>query len=60
MLGDKMGVRGDLLQLARLLDSHVIQLAIIDGADPSGNTPGKPNATRELFAKNYQILRQPK
>jgi len=60
MLGDKMGVRGDPLQLARLLDSHVIQLAIIDGGDPSGNTPGKPDATRELFAKNYQILRQPK
>ncbi len=59
-LGDKMGVRGDPLQLARLLDAHVIQLAIIDGADPTANAPGKANETRELFSQNYRILRQPR
>jgi hypothetical protein len=59
MLGDKMGVRGDPLELAHLLDSHVIQMAIIDGADPTANTLGKPNPTRELFGQNYHILRQP-
>ena len=60
MLGDKMGVRGDPLQLAALLDSQVIQLAIIDGADAAANTSGKPDPTRERFAQNYRILRQPK
>jgi hypothetical protein len=60
MLGDKMGVRGEPLALARLLDSHLIQMAIIDGADPTANAVGKPNPTRELFAQNYQILRQPR
>ena len=60
MLGDKMGVRGDPLQLARLLESQVIQLAIIDDADPAANAPAKPDPARELFAKNYRILRRPR
>jgi hypothetical protein len=55
MLGDKMGVRGDPSKLAYLLDSHVIQMAIIDGADPTANPLGKPNRTRELFGQNYHI-----
>jgi hypothetical protein len=59
MLGDKMGVRGDPLQLAHLLDSGIIQLAIIDGADPSAKALGKPNPSQELFFQNYQILRKP-
>ena len=38
MLGDKIGVRTDPLQLARLLETKVIQIAVIDGADPGGVT----------------------
>jgi len=59
MLGDKMGVRSDPLQLARLLEAQVIQMAIIDGADPAANAPGKPDPARDLFAQNYRILRRP-
>jgi hypothetical protein len=58
-LGDKMGVRTDPVQLARLLDAKVIQLAIIDGAEPSAAAAGKPDPKRELFAQNYRILRRP-
>jgi hypothetical protein len=59
MLGNKIGLRGDHVQLARLLEARVIQLAIIDGASPAANPAGKPDATRELFARNYRILRRP-
>jgi hypothetical protein len=59
MLGNKIGLRGDHVQLARLLEARVIQLAIIDGASPAANLAGKPDATRELFARNYRILRRP-
>ena len=59
MLGNKIGVRGDHVQLARLLEARVIQLAIIDGASPAANPAAKPDATRELFARNYRILRRP-
>jgi hypothetical protein len=57
-LGDKMGVRTDPVQLARLLDARVIQLAIIDGAERSG-AAGKSDPKRELFAQHYRILRRP-
>jgi len=60
MLGDKMGVRGDPLQLASLLEAQVIQLAIIDGADPAPNTSGKQDSAREVFAHHYHILRKPR
>jgi hypothetical protein len=60
MLGDKMGVRTDPLQLARLLETQVIEIAIIDGADPVAKAPGKPDPARELFAQNYRILRRPR
>ena len=60
MLGDKMGVRSDPVELAGLLESQIIQVAIIDGADPAANAPGKPDPARELFAKNYRILRRPR
>ena len=59
MLGDKMGVRSDPVQLAGLLEAQVIQLAVIDGADPAANRPNKPEPTRELFSQNYRILRRP-
>jgi len=58
-LGDKMGVRTDPVQLGRLLDAKVIQLAIIDGAEPSAAVAGKPDSKRELFARHYRILRRP-
>ena len=60
MLGDKMGVRTDPLQLARLLETQVIEIAVIDGADPVANVPGKSDPARELFAQNYRILRRPR
>jgi hypothetical protein len=59
MQGNKMGLRSDPVQLARLLEAKIIQLAIIDGADPAVNATGKPDSTRELFARNYRILRRP-
>ena len=60
MLGDKMGIRGDPLQLAYLLDAQVIQLAIVDGSDPAANTSGKQDSAREVFAQHYHILRKPR
>ena len=59
MLGDKIGVRTDPLQLARLLETKVIQIAVIDGADPAANALAKPDPAHELFAKNYRVLRRP-
>jgi len=45
--------------LARLLEARVIQLAIIDGGDPSAKPAAKADPTRELFAQNYRILCRP-
>ena len=59
MQGNKMGLRSDPVQLARLLEARVIQLAIIDGPGPVVNPAGKPDSTRELFSQNYRILRRP-
>ena len=59
MLGTKMGVRTDPLVLAGLLEAKVIQLAIVDGSDEAVNLTGKPDSNRELFARNYRILRRP-
>jgi hypothetical protein len=59
MQGNKMGLHTDPVQLARLLEAKVIQLAIIDGPDPAIQPTGKPDATHELFARNYHILRRP-
>ena len=58
-LGDKIGVHSDPVQLARLLDARVIQLAVIDGADPDAKPAAKADPTRELFAQNYRILSRP-
>jgi len=58
-LGDKMGVHSDPVQLARLLDARVIQLAVIDGADPAAQPAAKADPARELFARNYRILCRP-
>jgi hypothetical protein len=59
MQGNKMGLRSDPEQLARLLEAKVIQLAIIDGADPAAPPAGKSDAAHALFAQNYSILRRP-
>ena len=59
MQGNKMGLRGDPVQLARLLEAKVIQLAIIDGPESSAQPSGKPDAAHALFAQNYRILHRP-
>ena len=59
MQGNKMGLRMDPVQLARLLEAKVIQLAIIDGADLTIQPAGKKDPTRELFAQHYRILHRP-
>lgn len=58
-LGNKMGVHTDPLQLARLLDAKVIQLAIVDGADPHTQLAGKTDPLHQTFAHNYHLLRRP-
>jgi len=57
-LGNVPGVSGDRMQLGRLLDAKVIQLAIVDGADPAA-PKGGADATHEVFARHYRILRRP-
>jgi hypothetical protein len=59
-LGNVQGVWADPVQLGRLLDARIIQLAIIDGSPESAaQPPGKTDATHQLFAQNYRILRSP-
>jgi hypothetical protein len=55
-LGNLPGVRAEPMQLGRLLDARVIQLAIIDGSEPAA---AKTDGMHELFAQNYRILRRP-
>ena len=59
MMGTTPGIPGDRLQLARLLESKVIRLAVVDASEPAAPTAGKPDATHDLFAQHYKILRQP-
>jgi hypothetical protein len=58
-LGAVPGVASDRLLLANLLEAKIIQLAIVDGSDPAAPEAGKGDATHELFAQNYRILRPP-
>jgi hypothetical protein len=58
-LGTVPGVASDRSLLANLLEAGIIQLAIVDGADPSAPTAAKGDADHELFAQNYHILRRP-
>ncbi len=58
-LGDKRGVHSDAMLLARLLDARVIQLAVIDGADPAPPPGDKADPAYSLFAQNYRFLRRP-
>ncbi len=57
MVGNKMGVRAEPMQLALLLEAKVIQLAIVDGANPAMLKGAKADPARELFAQHYSILR---
>ena len=59
-LGKAQGVWADAMQLGSLLDARVIQMAFIDGGPESAAQPsGKMDATHQLFAQNYRILRSP-
>lgn len=58
-LGNVMGVRGDPLQLASLLEARVIQVAIVDSASPGAQASGKTDETHRVFDQNYQLLRRP-
>ena len=59
MLGTVPGVVSDPQQLASLFGAKAIRVAIVDGADAAAPKGGKTDATHELFAQNYHILRQP-
>ena len=57
-LGNVLGVPGDRLSLSGLLDTKVIQLAIVDGeSGPNEQSAGKTDATHRLFIQHYTILR---
>ncbi|HVM48659.1 MAG TPA: hypothetical protein VMU04_11570 [Candidatus Acidoferrum sp.] len=56
-LGAVPGVAGDRIQLANLLEAGVIQLAIVDGAEPAPPIAGKLDATHGVFAQHYRMLR---
>jgi hypothetical protein len=58
-LGNVQGVWGDPMQLGHLLDAKAIDLAVVDGADPSPDASGKADPARALFAQSYRILRRP-
>ena len=56
-LGAVPGVATDRSLLTDLLDAGAIQLAIVDGADPSAAQPDRSDTDRALFAQNYRFLR---
>jgi hypothetical protein len=62
-LGNVMGLpAGDPLQLASLLDTRTVQLAIVDAdldAQPDSQAVGKTDAVHKIFAQNYRLLRSP-
>ena len=58
-LGNLMGVPSSPELLARLLEARIIQLAIVDGADPNAQASGKPDSIHLTFAQNYRMLRRP-
>lgn len=60
-LGKVRGIWTNPAQLGSLLDARIIQLAIIDvSPESAAQSPGKTDATHQLFAQNYRILRGPK
>lgn len=58
-LGNVAGIWSDPVQLASLIDADIVQLAIIDNAEPTPSA-GKNDATHDLFAQHFRILRRPK
>jgi hypothetical protein len=59
-MGGQIGVPGNPQRLASLLDAKIIQAAIVNGAsDATATSSSKGDATHQLFAQNYTILRQP-
>jgi len=59
-LGDRRGVPAKPERLAGLLEAKIIQAAIINGgSDSAASSSGKTDATHELFARYYAILRPP-
>ena len=59
MLGNVQGLPGDRTQIARMLDSRVVQLAIIDGSDPSATESAKHDPIHDVFNESYRVLRAP-
>jgi hypothetical protein len=59
MLGSTAGLPGDRAQLAQLLESKTIQLAVVDATEQTSSSSEKGDATHELFAQHYRILRAP-
>ncbi len=57
MLGTEPGVPGNRALLTNLLAEKIIELAIVDGADPTASKAGNGAAAHDLFAQNYSILR---
>jgi len=58
-LGNVSGLWSDPVQLASLIDADVVKLAIIDNPEPTPSA-GKHDATHDLFAEHFRILRPPK
>ena len=58
-LGLVPGVAGDRAQLASLLEANTIQMAIVDGPEPTRPAGGKSDPIHELFAEHYRILKSP-
>ncbi len=56
-LGSVPGIASDRLVLTNLLASKIIQAAFIDGADASASMPANSDATHDLFARSYRIVR---
>jgi len=56
-LGNVAGVWSDPVQFAGLLDSDIINLAVIDSPG-GGPQTGKPDATHALFAEHFRVLRR--
>ena len=56
-LGNEPGLPGVRAQLESLIAANIIQLAIVNGAEPGAASSGKIDSARVLFDQNYRILR---
>jgi hypothetical protein len=59
MLGATAGLPGDRAALAQLLESKIIQLAVVDATEATSPSSGKSDAAHDLFSQHYRILRAP-